>query len=294
MAYNWVDIEVGATDYPDKINTLGATVETHDAEIDALQLANTGDETTTRIGALINGSTAKTTPVDADMVGLMDSAGSNILKKLSWANIKSTIKTYFDTLYWSVTKTQPTGNVVGTTDTQTLTNKKVNGQKFKRNQSIASQAPAAATRTYITGTNLQFTAGELAVGTTFSWTFDVTKTAAGTAASTVDICLGTAGSTADTARVSFTKPAGTAVVDNGRFVIEAVVRSVGATCVISGHMQLTHNLSTTGLANIPCVNVTTISASFDVSTATNIGVCITTGASDAYTIQLVTAEAINL
>lgn len=60
---------------------------------------NTGDETTTRIGTLINGATAKTTPVDADMVGLMDSAASNILKKLSWANIKATLKTYFDTLY---------------------------------------------------------------------------------------------------------------------------------------------------------------------------------------------------
>jgi hypothetical protein len=60
---------------------------------------NTGDETTTTIGALINGATAKTTPVDADYVGLMDSAASNILKKLSWANIKATLKTYFDTLY---------------------------------------------------------------------------------------------------------------------------------------------------------------------------------------------------
>lgn len=60
---------------------------------------NTGDETTTSIGTLINGATAKTTPVDADYVGLMDSAASNILKKLSWANIKATLKTYFDTLY---------------------------------------------------------------------------------------------------------------------------------------------------------------------------------------------------
>ena len=60
---------------------------------------NTGDETPTRIGTLISGATAKTTPADADMVGLMDSAASNILKKLSWVNIKATLKTYFDTLY---------------------------------------------------------------------------------------------------------------------------------------------------------------------------------------------------
>ena len=60
---------------------------------------NSGNETTTTEGALISGATAKTTPVDADMVGLMDSAASNVLKKLSWLNIKATLKTYFDTLY---------------------------------------------------------------------------------------------------------------------------------------------------------------------------------------------------
>lgn len=52
---------------------------------------NSGDETTTTIGNLINAATAKTTPVDADYVGLMDSAASNLLKKLSWANIKATL-----------------------------------------------------------------------------------------------------------------------------------------------------------------------------------------------------------
>jgi hypothetical protein len=74
---------------------------------------NTGNETTTTIGALVNGATDKATPVDADYVGLMDSAASNVLKKLSWANLKATLKTYFDTLYGNVT----------TTGTQTLTNK---------------------------------------------------------------------------------------------------------------------------------------------------------------------------
>lgn len=60
---------------------------------------NTGDETTTTAGALINGATSKAAPVDADHVGLMDSAAANVLKKLSWSNIKATLKAYFDTLY---------------------------------------------------------------------------------------------------------------------------------------------------------------------------------------------------
>jgi hypothetical protein len=47
----------------------------------------------------IDAASAKTTPVDADTMGLIDSAASNVLKKVTWANIKATLKTYFDTLY---------------------------------------------------------------------------------------------------------------------------------------------------------------------------------------------------
>lgn len=64
--------------------------------------AVTAGDTLTTEGALINSATSKTTPVDADYVGLMDSAASNILKKLSWANIKATFLGTINT--W--TKTQ--------------------------------------------------------------------------------------------------------------------------------------------------------------------------------------------
>lgn len=50
-------------------------------------------------GAAIAGATEKTIPVDADVFPLADSAASNVLKKVTWANIKATLKTYFDTLY---------------------------------------------------------------------------------------------------------------------------------------------------------------------------------------------------
>lgn len=42
-------------------------------------------------GNVIANSTEKTTPVDADLVGISDSADSGILKKLTWANIKATL-----------------------------------------------------------------------------------------------------------------------------------------------------------------------------------------------------------
>ena len=162
------------------------------------------------------------------------------------------------------------------------------------NNSVASQAPAAATRTYITGSNILIPAGGLQANTQFKWRFDMTKTAAGIAASTFDICFGTAGTTADTARVSFTKPAGTAVIDHGIVQINAIVRNVGASAVVVGILEMTHNLAATGHAVIPVVTVVTISAAFDTTAVNNIGVCITSGAADAITIQYCTAEATNV
>ena len=179
---------------------------------------------------------------------------------------------------------------------KTLTTAIVNNQSLINNYSTASQAPAAATRTYLTGSAITVPAGKLQIGTRFRWTFDITKTAAGTAASTYDIAIGTAGTTADTARVSFTKPAGTAVVDTGKIVIECIIRGpLSASGIAVGTFSMTHNLASTGHATIPAVNVVTVSSAFDVTTANLIvGICATTGASDAITIQSVSAESWNL
>lgn len=49
--------------------------------------------------ALIKNAAAKTTLVDADTLPLTDSAASSATKKITWANIKTVLKTYFDTIY---------------------------------------------------------------------------------------------------------------------------------------------------------------------------------------------------
>lgn len=51
------------------------------------------------LAAAINGATNKATPVDADKIGIWDSV-SGLLRNITWANIKTTLKTYFDTLYF--------------------------------------------------------------------------------------------------------------------------------------------------------------------------------------------------
>ena len=51
------------------------------------------------IASSIVGVADKAIPVDADSLGLIDSAAANALKELTWANVKATLKTYLDTLY---------------------------------------------------------------------------------------------------------------------------------------------------------------------------------------------------
>jgi hypothetical protein len=64
----------------------------------------------TNIAEATNAATSKATPVDADVLPLADSAASFVLKKLTWGNLKATLKTYFDalsaaTLYTSADQT---------------------------------------------------------------------------------------------------------------------------------------------------------------------------------------------
>jgi hypothetical protein len=207
----------------------------------------------------------------------------------------------------SVTATTGSGSAVLATSptlvTPTLgaasaTSIAVNGgiaQHLVINTSTSGQTPAATTRTYITGSAIAIPATGLQVGTVLHWHFDMTKTAAGSASSTIDIAFGTAGTTADTAQVSFTKPAGTAASDEAFCEVECVIKTINAsTGVAIGEFTMGHNLSATGHATIPFVAVNTTSGSFNTVSPTFVGLCITTGASDAITINQVSSYALNM
>lgn len=85
----------------------------------------------TTVGSSINGATAKTTPVDADTMPLIDSAASNVLKKVTWSNIKATLKSYFDTLYNLYVHPNHTGDVTSLGDgATTIANDAVTNAKL--------------------------------------------------------------------------------------------------------------------------------------------------------------------
>jgi hypothetical protein len=108
------------------ISNMTTELNTWTGQVNAIVSGAAGD-----IASGINGATAKTTPVNADLLTLTDSASSFTLKKFTWANLKATLKSYFDTLYPSGSGTStgtntgdqtattipatPSGNLAGTT-----------------------------------------------------------------------------------------------------------------------------------------------------------------------------------
>ena len=55
---------------------------------------NTGNETAATIGAIVNGATNYTPPLDADKIGIWDVANS-LFKALTWANLKAALSSIF-------------------------------------------------------------------------------------------------------------------------------------------------------------------------------------------------------
>lgn len=84
------------------------------------------------LGPMIHNKTSKTTPVDADIIPLSDSAASWLLKGLSWTNLKATLKTYFDTIYTALAGTSSNTFQIGTS-----------GPKLKNNSGTIEARNAA-------------------------------------------------------------------------------------------------------------------------------------------------------
>lgn len=158
------------------------------------------------------------------------------------------------------------------------------------NKSTAAQGAGFSSDTYLTGSNVPCV--NPVIGTLYRLTFDLVKTAAGTAAPVITVRVGTAATTADTSRLAFTFGSGTGAADTGRFEVEAMFRAVGSgtSAVLQGRASLISNLTTTGISNaVKVLQVT--SGGFDSTVAsTQIGASYNGGTSASHTVQLVTAK----
>lgn len=142
---------------PDDLDDSATTNKfTTAAEISKLAAIEAGADVTDagNVGAAIAGATAKSTPVDADTVGLIDSTASSALKKLSWSNIKAALKTYFDTLYASEADVETTTVNAQTGTAYTL-------QLTDRGQTVTMDNASANTVTIPTNASVAFGVGSV-------------------------------------------------------------------------------------------------------------------------------------
>lgn len=131
-----------------------------DAELNAIAAADALNLSAASIVA----ATSKPTPIDADLLPLVDSAASNVLKKLTWANLKATLLTWLQGTVLpspgpigsttpstgAFTTLSTTGNVtLGDASTDTVTVNGCIGVGIAANPAIGLQVYSAA----LTGTN---------------------------------------------------------------------------------------------------------------------------------------------
>lgn len=142
-----------------------------------------------------------------------------------------------------------------------------------------------AADTYISGTALNLgTIGSWKAGMVYIATFDMVKTAAGTATPIITVRMGTAGTTSDTAVLTLTHAAGTAAADTGVFTITVEFRSVGSgtSAVIAGMSELKHQLASTGLTSTGTAGYevkAAASSGFNSTTSNIIGISFNGGSS---------------
>jgi hypothetical protein len=166
------------------------------------------------------------------------------------------------------------------------------------NASTAAVTGGFAVNTYMTGSSIALPASGVRAKATYHCTFDMVKTAFGTATPIITVVIGTAQSTADTVRYTFTFGAGTGAIDTAIFEVWIQFRSVGSgtSAVLAGYANCDHHLAATGMTTTGAsgrgIILPGASAGFDSTTAgTFIGLCFNGGASFVGTNTVVEAQA---
>jgi hypothetical protein len=146
----WVDdVETDLTSNSDlKVPTVKAVVDGIATKQDILTAGN--------MHTYVDSLTALTTPADADRMIIVDNSAS-LAKRITWANIKATLKTYFDTLYATSAQVsarrktlQSTG--LGTGVTGTTANTFCKAMLVPANTFLVGDVPMLTTRIIKTNT----------------------------------------------------------------------------------------------------------------------------------------------
>lgn len=168
------------------------------------------------------------------------------------------------------------------------------------NRSVAAQGAGFAADTWVTNSDLIIPSFSLQAKAGILWQISGSKSGAGTAQPIYVVRTGTARSTSDTARLTLTGPAQTAIADIGTLNILITVRVGGAATVIQGSAWWNHRgtaanttTSGTGFANDSTGHIEGTGGAFD-STAIGghyISLSINGGTSASWTITQVVAQA---
>lgn len=174
---------------------------------------------------------------------------------------------------------------------------------YRTNRSTTTVSAGYAADTYLAGSAITMPAGgpvsSGSTATVYKCKFDMAKTGAGTAAFTVNVRYGTAGTTADASVLSLAFAAGTAAADTGLFELLLHFRTVGSgtAAVIAALIDCSHHLAATGLVSTGAAGyglVEGVSAGFDSTPAGSIlGISVNGGASFSGTNTIAQAECFN-
>lgn len=171
---------------------------------------------------------------------------------------------------------------------------------WSQNASIAAMGAGFASDTYVTDSGIIIPSFGLQVRTSITWAIVAAKTGAGTATPIYVVRTGANKTTGDTARLTLTGPAQTAIADTGTLYLTVTVDSIGAAGVVRGtafwsHTGTAANTTTsgTGFANNSTGHIVGVSAGFDMTALGGqyIGLSINGGASASWTVTQVTVEA---
>lgn len=172
-----------------------------------------------------------------------------------------------------------------------------NGAEVASAVAVATQSLVATTRAVVAGTVVQIPTDGLKPGSRYRARIVVSKTAAGVATSTVDVFTTPRDSSPvvanATARVSLTKPAGTADIATGVYLVELVVRTIAVSGVLYGDLTVLNGAGAAlGVLTTPVAVVSAAGAGFDNTDLAGgyIGVAVTTGASEVVTVQEASAD----